>query len=805
VEQNVAFSQQLADISLAPKSELDPTFLYGSSEDATLGAFCARPIKVAEINWTTAAGSFSTTIDPWSLVVDNAYLKKRIEGYRLLHGKLHVRIVMNGNPFLYGMAMASYYPREYSSTYTMKQATDTDAKTCEMSMKPFIFLNPTSSEAGEMILPFFSPDNWIDLTGSNVSKMGRLVLRSFNNLRHSNASSGAVQITVFAWLDDANLAAPTQRDYASYTIQSGDEYDNKPSAIASTIAKASGLLSRVPVIGKYARSTEIMASMLSSLASSFGFARPTVIEPICRIKHFGNGNMANVDQSEAVVKLSLDSKQELSIDPRTTGLAGDDELLISSIATRYAFIRTAEWSPTQTDGTVLATILVNPLLYVPNSTSGAAATTIINLPCCTIAALFNHWKGSMKYRFQIVASALHRGRLRVHYDPCTSPSEPGYNQSYTRIIDLASQRDFEFEVSWNASKGCLRNDLAWYSNPRTATLFSGATFDPAYHNGTVTLTIVNALTAPDPTISQAVYVNMFACAGDDFEVADPTDLGISSLCYTPQSGFEEEANVGTMTLSYSIPSVGHKIGYVDPSTHSYMGESIVSLRSILKRYCFHSCFGAMNSGSDRDFWWQEYNFPYYSGFLPGAGSDEYRHTGPSGAANLCAVTPLNWIVPTFVGWRGGLRSKFLARNVGNLIVRRNQKVHDIDPSTNILYNTADTDNNTRMVSTITSGFSGLHAVSTYDGSLEVEFPFYSNQRFAHAREFIWSVSSDLRAHSASHVGIFLSGDTSIANRGILRFVSVGEDFNVFFFIGQPLLSYGDNTRVIPSDEIFPQT
>lgn len=814
MEQTVAFSQQLADVSLAPSSELDPTFLYGSSNDATLGAFCARPIKVSEINWTTASGSFDVTIDPWSLVVDNVYLKKRIEGYRLLHGKLHVRIVMNGNPFLYGMAMAAYYPRESGSTKTMKQATGVDAITCEMSMKPFIFLNPTSSEAGEMVLPFFSPDNWIDLTGSNISKMGRLRIRSMNDLKHSNASSGSVQITIFAWLDGAVLAAPTQSIYGDYTVQSGDEYDSKPSAMASSVAKAAGSLARIPVIGRYARSTQIMASMLSSLAASFGFARPTVLDELCRFKHLGNGNMANTDQSEAVVKLSLDSKQELSIDPRTTGLGSDDELLISSIVSRYGFMRTSEWSPSQSDGTVLATIRVNPLLYVADTVSGAAAPTIINLPCCTVAAMFRNWKGTMKYRFQIVASALHRGRLRIHYDPCESATEPGYNQSYTRIIDLASQRDFEFEVSWNASKGWLQNDLSWYSNPRSATLHSGASFQPAYHNGSVTLTIVNALTSPDPTIMQSVYINMFACAGDDFELAEPTDLGITNLCYVPQSGvelgvyecqsgIEQEASVGTMELSYSIPAVGHKLGSTDPSNHSYFGESVVSLRSVLKRYCFHSSFGALNSGTDRDLWWQEYNFPYYAGLLPAAYSGEYRHTGAIGAANLPTITPLNWVVPAFAGWRGGLRSKFLARNVGNLFVRRNARTSDISPTTRIIYNTTDNDNNSRMCSVLLSGFSGLHSVSTFDGALEVEFPFYSNQRFAHAREFIASTGSDVRAHTAHHVGMFLSGDVAIANRGILRFVSIGEDFNVFFFIGQPLLSYGDNARVTPAEEEFP--
>jgi len=800
VEQNVAFSQQLVDISLSPATELDPSYLYGQASDVSLGAFCARPIKLAEIIWNTAAGSFDTTIDPWSLIINDSLLRKRIEGYRLLHCKLHLRIVLNGNPFLYGLAMASYTPRPSSA---FMQASAADAVTCQESMKPFIFLNPTSSEAGEMVMPFFSPDNWIDLTSFNKTDMGDLRLRSINNLRHSNATSGAVQITVFGWLEDAVLAAPTQVDYDVYTIQSGDEYDSRPSAMATSIAKAAGNLARVPVIGRYARSTEIMATMFSKLAASYGFARPTIISDVCRFKHQGNGNMANTDQPDSAVKLSLDSKQELSIDPRTTGLAGEDELLVRSIVTRYAFFRTAEWLPSHEDGHVLASIRVNPLMYVANGTAGIYANKLINLPCCTVAAMFNHWKGTMVYRFQVVASSMHRGRLRIHYDPCESSSEPAYNESYTRIIDLASQRDFEFEVSWNASKGWLLTGLDWYQLPRSVTLYNGVAFNPSQHNGTLTLSIVNALTAPNPLIVQPVYINMYCKAGDDFEVAEPSQMGINSLCYVPQSGYvlqsglEEEASVGTMQLSYSIPAVGHKVGNLDPSTHSYMGESVVSLRSVLKRYVFHSAFGVLDSPTG-DYWWQEYNFPYHAGV-----GGETRHSGIAGVANVCNVTPLNWITPCYVGWRGGLRSKFVSRDNGNIFVRRGNLRTDITPKVvNITTSTDDTGNMSRMQRILGSGFSGCHTVSPTDGALEVEFPFYTNQRFAHARRFIDSKPDDFRIHSAAHVGAFFTTNPSHTNRGILRFVSVGEDFNVFFFLGQPLLELAANTPN-PTGETYP--
>lgn len=796
IEQTVGFAEVQSTTSLTVGGKVDRTYDYGLGQDDSLGEFYKRPIKIHEILWSTTTSTFDNTIDPWSLLVNNTYLKKRMEGFKLFRANLCVRIVVNGNPFVYGSGLVSYYPR----TSDMRLAVNTDAAiNCEMSVLPHLMIDPTQSSALEMELPFFCPDNFIELNGGTISQMGRLRFKSVNALRHtSGAMANPIQISVFAWFTDVVLSGPTSQIYGAYTIQSGDEYSRSPvSTIASAIAKVSGALESVPIIGLYARATTMAASTLANIAIAFGFSRPAIVDKFQRVKQFAMGNMANTDQPEAVVKLALDSKQELCVDPRTVGLSGEDEMAISYIVSKEALFLTKNWNPTMTDGTQLALLNVNPLYYVPDSWSGSTVQTLINTPLSTVSSCFKYWKGTIRFRFQVIASAFHRGRLRVVYDPCVpATTDPGYNQVISRIVDLSSVRDFTFDVVWHSHRGWLQTGVEAFAIPNTTTNYSGAALDLTRANGTLSLLVCNQLTTPDPTNVDPVYVNIFISAGPDFEVAAPTDFAMRNLTYVAQSGYElqsgiEEMNPISGDAPYTVAASGGQWG-ASPSSHVFMGESVASIRSLLKRYCYHSVFGAYTPA--QSFWWREYNFPYYPGRNLGTNLAEYRHTSVSATRdiNICSNVHLHWFVPCYAGWRGGLRSKYVYPTDGTIFVRRDtHTTGNINYELQIVNNSGDDDNTKRMWRIMSSGMSALHvAKSTIDGALEVEFPFYAEQRFAPARAFIATTSNDKRAHTQAHLGMVITGDAQ-ANFGLMRFVAAGDDFSTFFFTGQPLLKYGD--------------
>jgi len=107
--ENVKFSDAREDYTLDLSGESDPTRWGQYSYDADLQNFFSRPIKIAESQWGTGTSLFNS-FNPWTLYFENPRVANRIANFQLLRAKLHIKIVVNGNGFQYGRAIASYLP-----------------------------------------------------------------------------------------------------------------------------------------------------------------------------------------------------------------------------------------------------------------------------------------------------------------------------------------------------------------------------------------------------------------------------------------------------------------------------------------------------------------------------------------------------------------------------------------------------------------------------------------------------------------------------------------------------------------------
>jgi hypothetical protein len=818
-------------------SVMDSTRDYGFYSDANLEEYLRRPVRLLDQDWTVTTGTVNVTLDPWTLFLEDTNVKNRIEGYRLFQGTLHIRIAINGGPFFYGRSIAAYKPRAPDDDHSFGAATSEYYKQ-QLSMLPHVYIDPTTSEGGEIICPFLCPENWIDLVGESYKKMGRLYIVSLNDLLHANASTATVNISAYAWMTDVRLAGPTMRDMGLFTAhngtevaygaasvsvlgavvawmrhikcsyigedrsstavvpaevedmeaQSGDEYGTGIiSRPASSIAKYAGMLSKIPIIKPYARPTEIVASVIGRVAHVFGYSRPTIISDIERVKNKGAGNLVNTDQHEAVVKLTLDSKQELTIDPRTVGLSDVDEMSFNYIKQKECYMSTIEWNESQVSDTALGTISIGPDFH----NTATINSVLLNMlaPMYTVAAPFMYWRGSIKLRFQLVASQLHRGRLRFSYDPYNHSASPGENQTYQRIVDLATNRDFEMVVSWNQPNAWLqvkdRLGNTYYNHP-----VGTVDFDADNHNGQVRIEVVNELTSPDPALAQPVYINLFVSAGEDFEVAGPTDDMLKYCEFEPQSGAEgEELIEETDNVPESpapIAPIGQQESLDNPNSHVFFGESFASVRALLKRYNYHMTY---NISATSDYSYSvDSNFPTEKGqSVAPRSSTASTTTPPSTAYTFCAMTYLNWFVPCYVAWRGGLRSKYIAPDLEkthNIYIRR--LAQPVAQANCRDYFRGITAGNPQ--SDFLAGFGSWagadYTVSHTDGAAEVEFPFYSWKRFAPARRFLNGYTTnglEMMGENAGH--IVLVHPSTACN--VQRYVAAGDDFSCFMFIGSP--------------------
>lgn len=207
------------------------------------------------------------------------------------------------------------------------------------------------------------------------------------------------------------------------------------------------------------------------------------------------------------------------------------------------------------------------------------------------------------------------------------------------------------------------------------------------------------------------------------------------------------------------------------------------------------------------------NFPGYRGWCPRAMHSCSVPTYPT-PFNYCVMTLLNWVTPAYAARRGGLRRKYL-RTGGSqddiwYVVRSAElglgHLHDANAMSS---NTASIDVRAREAATfMQQTWDGAHATHIENNSaLEVELPWYTNQRFTNAKD---PAPSNLNDTSVDNPAISLAENethqlcgtwTTSANAEPVThaFVSTGEDFTLGFFLGCPVL-YALNHTGLPATQ-----
>jgi hypothetical protein len=510
------------------------------SNEFELGKFFSRPIQI--YNYLLTPGlSMDATISPWRLFLEQTRVANRMSNYKFMNGTLCIKVVLNGNAFMYGHILTAYTPMTgYASVMGLDD--DKDLKLLHYSQRPHIFLNPTSSQGGTMCFPLIWPLNGVDITTPYFDDLGKLHFVSLQPLQHANGDTTPLSIQVWAWLEDVRLEVPTSVNMSALTPQSGeevcDEYKGIVSKPAMAVAAVAGKLKDVPGIAPYARATEMASKAVGNIARVFGYSKPNYADNTMLYTPRYLGNLASTQGVDTCQTLAGDPKRELTIDPATFGLPSVDELDFSYLKGKETHIGSITWSESDSAGDIINEILVTPQQYKTNTvTVGETDYTKYHFATTAFMSLpFEYWRGTLKFRFLVVASNFHRGRLRIAYDPLgATTSVEDNNVNINRIIDITEEKDFTIEVGWGTEWPWLQTISPRDLPPPFGTdVISG--FDDFQHNGVLVLTPVTKLTSPSSS-NDSITIQVFISAGDDFEVAVPTDDKINRMSmFLPQSG-----------------------------------------------------------------------------------------------------------------------------------------------------------------------------------------------------------------------------------------------------------------------------
>lgn len=816
--QNVQFLDQKPSYAYDVDSEMDPTRMLQDSTDADLGNFFSRPIKIAEQEWGTGT-QLAFDIDPWNLYFTNPRVINRIANFKLMRANLHVKIVINGNGFQYGRALVSYLPLNQFDRLSSNAALIRQ-DLVQASQQPHIFLDPTTSTGGEMCLPFFWHENYIDVVDGNWSQLGQLFFRSINDLKHANGASDQVTVSVFAWATDMSVNVLTSRNPTLLSPQAGEEVDeanNKGvvSGPATAIAKMSNALTAFPPIAPFALATSQIATGVASLARTMGYCRPPLTKNPDPLRPTPTSSLAVTTVPDTAQKLTVDDKQELTIDPRIAGIGGSDALSIKEIAKRESYLTTFSWDIGTPPETLLFNSRINPVIWAESS----GAATAYHFPACAMAALpFKYWTGSMTFRFQVVCSAFHKGRLKFVYDPDFLEDNAEYNVNYLEVIDIADKQDFSITIGNGQTVSLLEH---YNPGPDSSTeMFSTTRYTTqGPGNGVLGVYVVNELTTPNSEVNNNIEVNVFVSMSDDFEVFVPTN-NFQNFVFKPQSGVEFSPQSGTDATGAIVPesqnteepsapqqALTEKLGpdWQDNSMLNmvFTGESILSFRQLLKRYNLHErvFFSIGNDNANRRVTLTRNMFPFLRGNVAGA----VNTTTTAAPYNYCNTLLLHWVMYAFQGWRGSIRRKMLTHNTGfNALngfayVQREPEFTRNTVYRNVLGNlnkptTIDAGaytivkNDDILFGTVEDSITGTQGTAYLNTAVnpvvEFESPYYSTFRFYPGKVENWT-DDNLFCEGYSYMSR-IPGD---AVSHIDTHVATGEDFQVYFWTGLPRMYY----------------
>jgi hypothetical protein len=808
-EQNVGFSDLDNNVISNMPHPMDYTKV-DTSQNVLLGKFLERPVQIFTKSW--AIGDTldygSDGFDPWQLFFNKTSIKKKLDNYYMVRCNLHLKFVINASPFYYGCAIAAYQPLTTFTPGYIKISSGTSLENVSLSQRPHIYLYPQDSQGGEMVLPFLYHKNWLDATSSDeLTAMGSVELSSFSVLANANGVVGeSIDIIVYAWAEDIEVAGPTvalavqSRDRKS-SKNAKDEYEHEGvvSRPASAIARAAGQLEKVPIIGPFATATSYAAGAVADIASLFGYTNVPVIDDVHSFRNHPYPNLASTDIGTPVEKLTLDAKNELSIDPKITGVDINDELMISSFVSRESFLFESSWLASDATDTGLFYCKVGPGLL--RAQVGTNQTYVWATPMRHVSLAFKYWRGDIIFRFKFICSQYHRGRVRINWDPHGDIGTAGdyTTETYTQIVDITQETDVEFRVPYTQTVSYLRTytgNAEVVKKTDTSTTNIGTLF-----NGIITMRVLNPQTSP--VSSANIKVLAFVRGADNLEFACPQQIDSTNTLYEVQSQ--------DVKLDQGIEecNLGVQESIADPNINNvYMGECIKSLRQLFRRsnqYLRIIDPGTPSTGSLMNVFKSNISrIPLYPGFDTDGVHIATGLTDPVDKAyNFVNWSHASWFSPCFVGQRGSYiytANPHFTNSLSSFSIMRSSEVHD---STTFVQAGSYVMPDVRFVryftntSFLQNGSAGVSMVNqrSLSGNMTL-LPMYSEYKFisngtAHRTNGFAADGTDEDCMTVQWTAE-TSTTTDSANMCVDLYVAAGTDFNLVFFLNVPTIIVYDS-------------
>jgi hypothetical protein len=761
---------------------------------ADLVNFFARPLKIASFNLTLGS-NVNQVYNPFSLYFLDPTVRAKLRNFGFIRFTMCFRVVISGTPQHYGRLMVSFVPYPAENPAYQWYLTDGHDGNFLKYLSQFPgtrTMDVKTNQPLEWKLPFVSNlamarlfnNSALALGAStdydDIAPMGVVQFRTMTETRSVQAGASAPVVFIYAYLQDVVLGCisgsvsviQTEGDY--YQTE-GDERETGPiENIATRVAQVAKLATNVVGIGPWASAAHMFASGVARVAAIMGWSVPTMINGPSRMKPQPFQNAVNVIGYDTGHRLTMDPKQELTVDPRVVGVV-EDEMSIAYLCSVKSFLTQFTWAHTDTPmGSAIFLTHVHPRIRVPDTTyvnDVAVQPTALDMA----ATPFKFWRGKQKFLFQFICSQFHRGKLAIGFEPNSSQAllidtTLDLNKQYITTVDLQETQEVEICVDWamprawglNTTDVVLENSVNTYDN-------AGDFFEVS--NGYLFVTPITELQSPD---DGDIKINVWTWS-DDMLFNNLTDeyMPYSRLIHEEEKAFMMEGDPSTEeTTCFELNPTGARTDHI---AQLHFGELPVSFRNLIKR--FDTRYFDTNTTTDTGSGWLSTALSLFPAPLPDFTNDLPVDDYPSLVAYLRLA---------YMAMRGGQKYRYHVHGIYEDHPMFQTKVFLYVPSPTTIVNSTTYYNGTNYRR---QNFVGCaqYAPSTNAG-VEFEVPMYTNNMFWWASS-VYGANSTITEQNALRNVIII---TDMSNKGICNVMidqAAAEDFCLMRFLAAPPYTY----------------
>ncbi len=745
-----------------------------------LADFLAKPILLQS---GVLATTDSVPITIYSSLVPSGILTNpiwadKLAGNYAFRGTLVLTLQINGTRFQQGRYILAWVPdgggNNRLTNNNSNMIISHSANLVQTTQLPHVEIDVNCDTSAVLEIPLVNCVGYSPIARSTSLYQygnGMIFLRPYSPLVAPTGSTTAGW-ALYAYWKDVEFQMPvvpqsSRKGKGNYVLKRRGENPQEAEMKEANIGPIEGMLMKVgtaadiiagvPLLSSVAGPVSWVSHILANTAGSFGWSKPRYEAPPTVMTRQIIPKYNNCDSADYATRLGLFENGGIEEVP---GFGGTDfdEMSISYLSTIKSYQQKFNWSESDVEGTVKATLPICPRDYIDQIFYGTNLVTFPT-PMAWVSNFFSMWRGSIRFTFKIVKTEFHSGRLLVAFLPFDSncmavPGTPSINDTtflHREIVDVRYGNEFSIVIPYVS--------LTAYRQ----------LFGADRMTGNVYVYVLNPLVAP-ATVSSSVDVLIEVGAMPDMEFACPRDVQEEpTMVVYAQMGEGGTCEVVDDTIGNSA--------FKDDMKYSStcMGERILSLRSLIRRY---SPLISSVSGSTNAF------FIMIPWALP------INYITSINALVSCENTPsdiFSQISFSFALSRGSVRLKFIDSYPSDQIFMNarllpwSQNESNAIGAKNLQYQATPISE----LGGIGNGSNNYSQYTNISGGLELEVPYY-NRTWCHPISDACNnalVTSSVNYNSygvAPRSMIQLTWNTNVSNLTCFR--AAGEDFSVGLFI-----------------------